>query len=156
MTKKDLSKTKLKLTDEITSNNCDINNNTSIISQLLNGQNGFPLGKEGFVYKPVTKESWLRGKVSVVNDNGILYFKYYLENNNNNTLLLIAKKYSRNEYHIYGDEMLRNSISKLTNNFLGNQYVLQKIISTNNNNNYINGQIFCKVKYVSLVIYLDI
>jgi hypothetical protein len=156
MTKKDLSKTKLKLTDEITSNNCDINNNTSIISQLLNGQNGFPLGKEGFVYKPATKGSWFRGKVAVVNDNGILYFKYYLENNNNNTLLLIAKKHSRNEYHIYGDEMLRNSISKLTNNFLGNQYVLQKIISTNNNNNYINGQILCKVKYVSLVIYLDI
>ena len=155
MTKKDLSKTKLKLTDEITSNNCDMNNNTSIISQLLNAQNGFPLGKEGFVYKPAAKGSWFRGKVVVVNNNGILYYKYYLENNNN-TLLLIAKKYSRNEYHIYGDEMLRNLISKLTNNFLGNQYVLQNIISNNNNNNYINGQILCKVKYVSLVIYLDI
>ena len=153
-----MSKTKLKLTDEIISNQCDINNNTSIISQLLNAQNVFPFGKGGFVYKPVTKGSWFRGKIIVANNHGMLYFKYYLENNNNNVLLLVAKKYSRNEYRIYGDEMLKNPISKLTNNFLGNQYVLQNMLSKNNNNNINveNGQILCKVKYVSLVIYLDI
>ena len=158
ITKKDLSKTKLKLTDDITvhySNHFDINNNTSIISHLLNAQSVFPFGKRGFVYKPATKGSWFRGRVVAVNTNGKLFFKYYMEKNN--VLLLIAKKFSRNEYQIYGDEMLRVPISKLTNNFLGNQYVLQNNFS--NNSGYIrvdNSQILCKVKYVSLFLYLDI
>lgn len=156
VSKKELMKTKLKIMDETSFVNSNqnshfkqLNINTNI-TKPISEHNIFSFGKTGFAYKPVSKGFWLRGKIIVTNNTQ--EFKYYLETNN--TLILTAKKHSRNDYQIYNDESFIYPLSKVTNNFLGNQYTVQNIFPFNKahcNNNTGNNQILCKIKYVSYI-----
>ena len=97
--------------------------------------------KSKWLSSPINKNIWFKGKLKIIKDEkkNISLFKYY--NDKSNILLLTAIK-KGHKYLFFLEDNINNisissssmlKIGSMTNNFLGNQFIIQQDI-----NNYLS------------------